>query len=204
MRFLGERTKLRRCPSFSFTNILHRCRRLCRLIGNLATAPALRASVRVDPRRHGGRTGLGLFGNNETFSLRDLTRVQQLCRTCRFGFVLPSPLTVRFLGCVLAEKFTANRDRRLIPDRRLDALLAGEAVGEPLHRRCRRIRYATVADSAQGTKQVGFSGGGALLELADDALGDVAYGVYCADHFLLADNDIIKQAFKLCCNAGID
>jgi hypothetical protein len=82
--------------SFSFTSILHRCRRLCRLIGTLATASALRASVRVDPRRHGGRTGLGLFGNNEAFSLRDLTRVQQLCRTYRFGYVLSSPLTVSF------------------------------------------------------------------------------------------------------------
>ena len=56
--------------------------------------------------------------------MRDLTRVQHLCRTCWFGFVLPSQLTVRFLGCVLVEKFTANRDRRL-KGRKLPIILGG-------------------------------------------------------------------------------
>src|SRR5260221_2114476 len=41
-----------------------------RLVGSLATAPAaLAASVRVNPRRHSGRAGLGLVGNDEAFPL---------------------------------------------------------------------------------------------------------------------------------------
>jgi hypothetical protein len=40
--------------------------------GALATAlAALRAAVRVNPRRHGGRVGLGLVGNNDAFPLRN-------------------------------------------------------------------------------------------------------------------------------------
>lgn len=113
--FPGRRRSCCGGTSFPFTNILHRRRRLHRLVGTLAPAPAvLRFSVRVDPRRHGGRTGLGFFGNDETFPLRDLICVQQLCRTRRFGLMLPSWITICFLGCVLAKKFTADRDRRLV------------------------------------------------------------------------------------------
>ena len=41
------------------------------------------------------------------------------------------------------------------------------------------------------------SGGGAFLQLADDALGDIAHGVNRADHLLLADHDLVEQAFEL-------
>ena len=50
----------------------------------------------------------------------------------------------------------------------------------------------------------GPSGGGAVLELANDALGDIAHGINRADHLLLADNDIVEQAFKLRRDARID
>ena len=48
------------------------------------------------------------------------------------------------------------------------------------------------------------AGGGAFLELADDALGDAAYCVNRTDHLLLADNDIVEQAFKLRRHPRID
>ena len=35
-------------------------------------------------------------------------------------------------------------------------------------------------------------------------LGDIAHGVDRADHFLLADNDIVKQAFELRRHARVD
>jgi hypothetical protein len=108
------------------------------------------------------------------------------------------------LGACSPKKFTADRDRRLVAGGGLDAHLPGEAVCKTLHRRCRRIRCGAVAASAYGTKQLSLSGGGAVLELADDALDDMADGIDRADNFLLADDDIIKQAFQLCCNAGID
>jgi hypothetical protein len=38
------------------------------------------------------------------------------------------------------------------------------------------------------------SGNGAVLELADNALGDIAHGVNCANHLLL-DDHIVEQAF---------
>ena len=41
------------------------------------------------------------------------------------------------------------------------------------------------------------AGGGAFLELADDSLGDTAHCVDRTDHLLLADNDLVEQAFKL-------
>jgi hypothetical protein len=44
----------------------------------------------------------------------------------------------------------------------------------------------------------------AFLELADDALRDIAHGVNCAEHLLLADNDVVEQAFKLRRHARID
>ena len=48
------------------------------------------------------------------------------------------------------------------------------------------------------------AGGGAFLELADNSLGDIAYGVDRADHLLLADHHIVEQAFKLCRHPRID
>ena len=103
---------------------------------------------------------------------------------------------------MFAEKLAADRDRRFVAGRRLDALLADEAVGKALHRRRWRIRCGAVTDCS--TKQGGPSDGGAVLELADDALGDIAHGINRADHLLLADNDIVEQAFKLRRDARID
>src|SRR4030081_1845271 len=142
----------------------------------IAPAPAaLAVSVRINPRRHSGRAGLGLVGNDEAFPLCDLLGVQQLGRTDRFGFKLPRRFAVGFLGSVFAEELAADRDRRFVAGRRLDALLADEAVGKALHRRRWRIRCGAVTDSS--TKQGGPSAGGAVLELANDALGDIAHGV---------------------------
>ncbi len=72
---------------------------------------ALRASVRANPRRHGGRVGLGLVGNDDAFPLRNLISVQHLCRTYRFGVELPRRFTVGFLWCMFVEKFAADRYR---------------------------------------------------------------------------------------------
>ena len=52
----------------------------------------------VYPRGHGGRVGLGLLGNDDTFPLRDLLGVQHLCRAYRFGVGLPKRFTLGFLG----------------------------------------------------------------------------------------------------------
>jgi tetratricopeptide (TPR) repeat protein len=40
----------------------------------------------------------------------------------------------------------------------------------------------------------GPSGGGAVLQLANDALGDIAHGINRADHLLLADNCIVEHS----------
>jgi hypothetical protein len=95
---------------------------------------------------------------------------------------------------MLVEKCAADRDRRLVAGRRLDALLPNEAVGKALH--CRRWRISSGVFANCSAKQGRSSGGGALLQFADNALGDIAHGVNRADHFLLADNDIVEQAFK--------
>ena len=79
--------------------------------------------------------------------------------------------------------------------RNLRSLLSGEAVGKALHRRRRRKRPWAVAD--RRSKQGRPAAGGAVLGLADDALGDTANCVDRTDHLLLADNDIVEQAFKL-------
>src|SRR5262249_37526598 len=41
------------------------------------------------------------------------------------------------------------------------------------------------------------SGTSAVRELADDALGDVAHGVNRANHLLLANHNLVEQAFEL-------
>src|SRR5271169_5824678 len=112
----------------------------------LATAPAaLRASVRVYPRGYGSKVGLGLLGNDDAFPLRDLLGVQHLRRAYRFRVEL-TRFTLGFLERVFVEKFSADRYRRLIAGRRLDALLSGEAVGKALHRGRRWICSGAVAD----------------------------------------------------------
>src|SRR6202140_3471575 len=107
-----------------------------------------------------------------------------------------------FLGCVLLEKRAADRYRRLVAGRRFDAVLPGEAVGEAPHRRRGGICCSAAAD--RSTKQGMSSDSGAFHEPADDALGDITHGVDCADHLLLADYDIVEQAFKLCRHARIN
>src|SRR5271169_2309748 len=99
-------------------------RRECGLATALA---ALRASVRVYPRGHGSRVGLGLLGNHDAFPPGNLLSVQHLCRTYRFRFELPRRFTLSLLWRVFAEKFSTDRYRRLVAGRRLDAL-PGQAV----------------------------------------------------------------------------
>jgi hypothetical protein len=80
--------------------------------------------------------------------------------------------------------------------------LPNEAVSKALHRRRGWICCSALGDC--GTKQGSSSGSGAFHELADDALGDITHGVDCADHLLLADYDIVEQAFKLRRHARIN
>ena len=103
---------------------------------------------------------------------------------------------------MFVEKFSADRYRRLVARRRLDALLPGEAVGKALHRRRRRKRSGAVAD--RRSKQGRPAGGRAFFELADDSLGDTAHCVDRTDHLLLADNDIVEQALKLRRHSRVD
>ena len=48
-----------------------------------------------------------------------------------------------------------------------------------------------------GNKQGWSTDNGAFFLLANNALGDIAHGVDCANHFMLADDDIVQQAFEL-------
>ena len=61
-----------------------------------------------------------------------------------------------------------------------------------------------VAVADRGAQQGRSAGGAAFLELADDALGNIAHCVNRTDHLLLADNDIVEQAFKLRRHPRID
>jgi hypothetical protein len=69
--------------------------------------------------------------------------------------------------------------------RRLDTLLPGDAVGKTLHRR-RRWTTSSVAVhcSAEPRRSLARN---VFLELANDALSDIAHRVDRADHLLLAD-----------------
>ena len=108
---------------------------------------------------------------------------------------LSSRFTASFLGRVPVEECAADGSRLRVAGRRLDALLPGDAVGKALHRRRRWTISGAAVD--RGAEQGRSCGSGAFLELADDALGDIAHGINRADHLLLADNDIVEQAFKL-------
>ena len=55
-----------------------------------------------------------------------------------------------------------------------------------------------------GAEQGRSSGRRAVLELADNALGDIAHGVNRANHLLLADHDLVQQAFELRRYARVD
>jgi hypothetical protein len=130
-----------------------------------------------------------MLGDDEAFPLRDLLGVQQLGRTDRFRCRLPGCFIVGFFRRVFAEELAADRDRRLVAGRRLDALLADEALGKALHRGRWRIGGGAVAGCR--TKRGKPSGGGALLELADDSQGDIAYGIDRPD---LASSDRMGPA----------
>ena len=161
--------------------------------------PRLRRFALRFAKRNG--TGPGLLGL-AALPLRDLLGVQHLCRAYRFEVELPRRFTLGFLGRVFVEKFSADRYRRLVARWRLDTLLPGEAVGKALHRRRRRKRPVAVAD--RSAKQGRPAGGAAFLELADDALGDIAHCVNRTDHLLLADHHIVEQAFELRRHPRID
>ena len=179
------------------------CNQPCLLVGSLEFKLAsFFASVRINPRGHRGRVDPGIIGDDETFSLRQLLGVQQLCWTYRFGVELTSRFNVGFFGCVFAKEFAADRYRRFIAGRWFDALLPNEAVSKAFHRRRRWTRCCAIAHCA--AKQRGSPRGSPLLQFADNALSDIAYGVNRADHLLFAHNDIVEQAFKLRRHAGID
>jgi hypothetical protein len=138
---------------------------------------------------------LASSGMTRPFPCAILLGTQQLRRTDRFGCKVLGCFTVGFLGRVFVEELAADRDRRFVAGRRLDTLLPDEAIRKTLHRGRWRIRSGAVAGC--GAKQKRSSSGGPLLQLADDALRDIAHGVNRTNHLLLADNDIVEQAFKL-------
>jgi hypothetical protein len=74
-------------------------------------------------------------------------------------------------------------------------LLARDVNGKPLHR-WRRWTFATCTSKSR-SEQWRSSGWLAVLQLADDTLGNVAHGINGADHLLLANHDIVKRAFEL-------
>src|SRR5258708_30964191 len=102
---------------------------------------------------------------------------------------------------MFVEELAADRDRRFVAGRGLDALLPDEAVGKALHRGWWRIRSGAVAAC---TKQGRPSSRSAVLQLANDALGDIAHRVDRTYHLLLADNNVVEQAFKLRRHPRID
>jgi len=78
-------------------------------------------------------------------------------------------------------------------------LLPGDTVSEAFHR-WRWWAWSRIAV----TEQRPFSCCGTVLELADDALSDIAHRINRPDHLLLPDHDFIEQAFKLGRYARVD
>src|SRR5205814_8243793 len=155
-------------------------------IVSLPTAlAALRAQVCCNPCGHGSRTGLGLVGNDEPLLPRNLFGERYLRLTWRFGAGLSRRITAGFLGRVPVEECTADGSRFRVSGWRLDALLPGDAVGKALHRQ-RRWTTSSVAVHCRAEHLRSFARS-AFLELADDALSDIAHRVDRADHLLLAD-----------------
>jgi hypothetical protein len=96
---------------------------------------------------------------------------------------------------VSIEECAADGSRFRVAARRLDALLPGDAVGKAFHRRCWwTISGIAVDGSAEQRRSFARS---AVLELADDALSYIAHRIDRADHLLLADHDLVEQAFEL-------
>src|ERR1035437_3339626 len=85
-----------------------------------------------------------------------------------------SDLTIQAERCKSGEIVRANERPRV------DALLPDETVGKAPHRWRWRIPSGVFANC--NAKQGRSSGGGALLQFADDALGDIAHGVNRTDH----------------------
>ena len=123
-----------------------------------------------------------VVGDDETFPLRQLLSVQQLCWTYRYELV--GRFAFDLFGSVFAQEFAADRYRRLITGRRFDALLSDEAVSKAFHRSRRWIRYCTIVPST--AKQGRSPRSSPFLQLADTALGDLAYAVNRTDYFLFA------------------
>ena len=72
-----------------------RCNRPYRPVGGFAFKLAASfASIRINPRGHRGRVGPCIIGDDETFCLRQLLGVQQLCCTYRFEAELTDRFTV--------------------------------------------------------------------------------------------------------------
>ena len=82
------------------------------------------------------------------------------------------------------------------------SLLSGDAIGKAF----RRLRWWTTSGVAVdcSAEQRRSSGRSAFLELADDALSYIAHRVDRTNHLLLADHDLVEQAFKLCRYARVD
>jgi len=80
---------------------------------------------------------------------------------------------------MFAKEFSADRYRHLIAGRWFDALLPDEAVGKASHRSRWWIRCCAMAPCA--AKQRKSPRGSTLLQLTDNALSDIAYGVNRAD-----------------------
>ena len=55
-----------------------------------------------------------------------------------------------------------------------------------------------------GAEQRRSPDGGTFLQLADNSLSDVAHRVNRADHLLLANHDLVEQAFELRGQPGVD
>ena len=163
---------------------------------------AFLASIRINPRGHHGRVGPRIIGDDETLPLRQLLGVQQLCCTYRFEAELTGRFTAGLFRRMFAKEFATDRYRRLIAGRWFDSLLPDKAVSKASHRRCRWIRCCAIAPCA--AKLGWHSRGSPLRQLVDNALSDIAYGVNRADHLLLANNNVIEQAFKLRRNARIN
>src|SRR3984885_250254 len=144
------------------------CNRPDRLVGGLEFNPAaFFASICINPRGHGGRVDPRIIGDDETFPLRQLLGVQQLCWTYRFGVELTGRFTVGFFRRVFAKEFAADRYRRVIAGRWFDALLPDEAVSKAFHRWRRWIGSCAIATRA--AKQKRSPRGSPLLQLADNA-----------------------------------
>ena len=100
------------------------------------------------------------------------------------------------------QKRPADGPGRVIARRKPDAFLAREGDGVTLHGG--RWRTGAAGPAGARPQQGRPAARRAVLQLADDAFGDVAHRVNGLDHLLFADHDFVQQAFKLRGHAGVD